>query len=166
MSHQLKKNQEICNQLVKRKRKPTVKCCNVTITESAQYKVGPITKIKSPVGSILQKFRLTGSSGNLVGTRFPDEPVRRNISRIGPTSDLIYIYIYIFWGGGANFHGTNHYFKINNLLPKSLCFEGSLDVLKNAFKILKNYFWDCSDFKNTEIKKNLTVIYSTLYGEN
>ena len=42
----VEKNQVMCNQLVKRKRKPTVKCCNATITESAQYKVEPITKIK------------------------------------------------------------------------------------------------------------------------
>ena len=62
----VEKNQEICNQLVKRKRKPIVKCCNATITESAQYKVEPITKIKSRVGPFLLKFRLTSSSGNLV----------------------------------------------------------------------------------------------------
>ena len=30
-----------------------------------------------------------------LGTRFPEEPVRRNFSRKGPTRDLIYIYIYI-----------------------------------------------------------------------
>ena len=65
-SDQLKKI-KTCNQLVKRKskRKPTVKCCNATITESAQYKVEPITKIKSGVGPFLLKFRLIGSSGNL-----------------------------------------------------------------------------------------------------
>ena len=44
----VEKYQEICNQLVKSKRKPTIKFCNATITESAQYKVEPITKIKSP----------------------------------------------------------------------------------------------------------------------
>ena len=26
-----------------------------------------------------------------IGTRFPDEPVRRNFSRIGPTRDLIFV---------------------------------------------------------------------------
>ena len=43
-SHQLKKNQEICSQLVKRKIKPTVKRCNATITRAlntsgANYKI-------------------------------------------------------------------------------------------------------------------------------
>ena len=66
----VEKNQEICNQSVKRKRRPAVKCCIATITESAQYKVEPITNIKSRVGPILLKFRLTGSSGNLVPTRY------------------------------------------------------------------------------------------------
>ena len=55
----VEKNHEKWNQLVKIKRKPTVKCCNAKITESAQYKVEPITKIKSVVGPILLKFRLT-----------------------------------------------------------------------------------------------------------
>ena len=36
-----------------KKKKPTIKYCNATITESAQYKVEPITKIKSRVGPIL-----------------------------------------------------------------------------------------------------------------
>ena len=62
----VEKNQEICNQLVKRKRKPTVKGCKATIAESAQYKVEPITNIKSRVGPFLLKYRLTGSSENLV----------------------------------------------------------------------------------------------------
>ena len=35
-SHQWKKNQDKCNQLVK-EQKPTAKCCNATITKIAQY---------------------------------------------------------------------------------------------------------------------------------
>ena len=34
------------------------KCCNATITKSAQYLIEPITKIKSRVGTILLQFRL------------------------------------------------------------------------------------------------------------
>ena len=33
---------------------------------------------------------------SLVGTKFPDEPVRLNFCRKIPTRDLIYIYIYIY----------------------------------------------------------------------
>ena len=39
--------------------------------------------IKSQVGPILLKFRLTA--------KFPDEPERRNFRRKGPTCDLIFV---------------------------------------------------------------------------
>ena len=78
MSHQFKKIKRYAISWSKEKEKPTVNSCNATITESAQYKVEPITKIKLQVGPILLKFHLTGSSGNLVPTIY------------------IYIYIYIY----------------------------------------------------------------------
>ena len=46
-SHQLKKIKRYAISWSKEKEKPTVNCCNATITKSAQYKVEPITKIKS-----------------------------------------------------------------------------------------------------------------------
>ena len=41
-----------------KKQNPTAKCCNATITKSAQYQIEPITKIKSRVGTILLQFCL------------------------------------------------------------------------------------------------------------
>ena len=49
-SHLLKKIKRYAISWSKEKEKPTVNCCNATITKSAQYKVEPITKIKSRVG--------------------------------------------------------------------------------------------------------------------
>ena len=58
-SHQLKKK-KIKRYAVSwsKEQKPTVKYCNATITNSAQYKVELITEIKSRVGTIQLQFRL------------------------------------------------------------------------------------------------------------
>ena len=54
-SHQLKKIKRYAISWSK-EQDPTAKCCNATITKSAQYEIEPITKIKSQVGTILLQF--------------------------------------------------------------------------------------------------------------
>ena len=64
----VEKNQEICSQLVKRKRKIRRKYLQCYNYKSAQYEVEPFAKIKSRVGIFLLKFGLNGSSGSFVPT--------------------------------------------------------------------------------------------------
>ena len=72
LSHQLKKNQQIHNRLVKRKKHRKLllsyKCKKCSILSRAK------------------QFRLSGSFGYLIGFRYPDELLRRNCSRLVPDS--------------------------------------------------------------------------------
>ena len=54
-----------------------------------------MTKLFRESGTNLTQFRLSGSPGYLVGIRYPDEPLRRNCSRLVPDSRNNFVTIYI-----------------------------------------------------------------------
>ena len=95
-------------------------------------------------GTNLQQFRQSGSSGYLVGIRYPDEPLRRNCSRLVPDSRNNFCHYFSllsiehFFALVALQQLRWVFFLLTNQLR--ICWFFSIGVTRKAFAFFSNIY--------------------------